>query len=96
MPYSASIDRTNPGCFLFLVDQSSSMNRPLAGQHGQLKMDAAADAVNQVLDNLAQRCSRGMEIRDYFDVGILGYGHAREVPYDETRDYFHWDKNEIV
>ena len=42
MPYTASIDRRNPACFLFLVDQSVSMMRTLAGQTGQRKMDAAA------------------------------------------------------
>ena len=96
MPYSASIDRTNPGCFLFLVDQSSSMSGTLAGQRDQRKMEAAADAVNRVLDNVAQRCSRGMEIRDYFDVGILGYGFALEVPYDETKEYYVLVQNEGV
>ena len=25
MPYSADISRSNPGCFLFLVDRSGSM-----------------------------------------------------------------------
>ena len=95
MTYSASVDRANPACFLFLVDQSFSMNGTLAGQTGRLKMDAAADAVNRVLDNLVQRCSQGMEIRDYFDVGILGYGHAVEVPYDESKNYFSLDQNEV-
>ena len=94
MAYTASIDRRNPGCFLFLVDQSSSMNEPLAGQAEQLKMHAAADAVNRVLDNLAQRCSRGMEIRDYFDLGVLGYGHKVEVPYDENVTYFRVGQDE--
>lgn len=96
MPYTASIDRRNPGCFLFMVDQSSSMNQPIGGQAGRLKMDAAADAVNRVLDALAQRCSRGMEVRNYFDVGLLGYGHAMEVPYDPARNYYYMDENEVV
>ncbi len=95
MPYTASIDRRNPGCFLFLVDQSASMDKALAGQPGQRKMDAAADAVNRVLDNLSQRCSQGIEIRDYFDIGILGYGHKVETGYDETQDYFFLDENEV-
>ncbi len=96
MPYEASIDRTNPGCFLFLVDQSSSMTQPLGGQPDQPKMNAAADAVNRVLDNLAQRCSRGADIRDYFHLGVLGYGHAFEVPYDDRKDYYYLDENEVV
>ena len=73
MPYSADISRTNPGCFLFLVDRSGSMTQALAGQPGQRKMDQAADAINRILDALSQRCSQGMDIRDYFHIGILGY-----------------------
>ncbi len=74
MPYTADISRANPACFLFLIDQSGSMTGALAGQPGQRKMDQAADAINRVLDTLSQRCSQGMDIRDYFDIGILGYG----------------------
>ena len=81
MPYTADISRNSPGCFLFLLDQSGSMKDVLGGQPGMRKMDGAADAVNRVLDAISQRCSQGMEIRDYFDIGIITYstdvsGHA--------------------
>ena len=73
MPYTADISRANPACFLFLIDQSGSMSGALAGQPGQRKMDQAADAINRILDTVAQRCSQGMDIRDYFHIGIIGY-----------------------
>ena len=73
MPYTADISRTNPACFLFLVDQSGSMTQALAGQPGQRKMDGAADVINRVLDTISQRCSQGMDIRDYFHIGVIGY-----------------------
>ena len=73
MPYTATINRANPACFLFLIDQSGSMALALAGQPGQRKMDAAADAINRILDMVAQRCSQGMDIRDYFHIGVIGY-----------------------
>ena len=73
MPYSADISRSNPGCFLFLVDRSGSMSAALGGQPGQRKMDQAADAINRILDAVSQRCSQGMEVRDYFHVAVLGY-----------------------
>ena len=73
MPYSADISRTDPGCFLFLVDRSGSMEAALAGQPGQRKMDQASDAINRILDAVSQRCSSGMDVRDYFHVGILAY-----------------------
>ena len=73
MPYSADISRANPGCFLFLLDRSGSMQGALAGQPNARKMDQAADAINRILDAISQRCSQGMDIRDYFHIGILGY-----------------------
>lgn len=73
MPYTADISRANPACFLFLIDQSGSMTQSLAGQPGQRKMDQAADAINRTLDTISQRCSQGMDIRDYFHIGIIGY-----------------------
>ena len=63
MPYSADISRTSPGCFLFLVDRSGSMEAALAGQPGQRKMDQASDAINRILDAVTQRCSQGIDVR---------------------------------
>ncbi len=75
MSYTADISRNNPGCFLFLIDQSGSMSGALGGQPDLRKMDGAADAVNRILDAISQRCSQGMDIRDYFDIGVIAYGH---------------------
>ena len=77
MTYSADISRANPGCFLFLLDRSGSMQEALAGQPGERKMDQAAAAINRILDAVSQRCSQGMDIRDYFHIGILGYNTDR-------------------
>ena len=73
MPYSADISRTNPGCFLFLIDQSGSMTQALGGQPGMRKMDQAAETLNRTLYAISQRCSQGMDIRDYFHIGAIGY-----------------------
>ena len=73
MPYTADISRNNPACFLFLLDQSGSMTGALGGQPGLRKMDGAADAINRVLDTVSQRCSQGLDIRDYFHIGIITY-----------------------
>ena len=59
MSYSADISRSNPACFLFLIDQSGSMTQALAGQPGQRKMDQAADAINRILDTMVQRVLTG-------------------------------------
>ncbi len=74
MPYTATISRTNPTCLLFLIDQSSSMDGPFAGQPGKKKSEGVADAINRLLQNLVVKCAKSDGIRDYFHVGVLGYG----------------------
>ena len=73
MPYTAEISRANPACFLFLVDQSGSMATGMGEQKRVSKADQAADAINRIVNTLSQRCSSGMDVRDYFHIGILGY-----------------------
>lgn len=74
MPFSAEISRTNPTCLLFLIDQSSSMDGPFAGQPGKKKSEGVADAINRLLQNLVLKCAKSDGIRDYFHVGVIGYG----------------------
>jgi hypothetical protein len=73
MPYSAEIGRMNPTCFLFLIDQSGSMGDPFPGGQRR-KAEALADSLNKMLQNLVIRCSKDEGIRDYFHVGVVGYG----------------------
>lgn len=79
MPYSAEISRTSPGAFIFLLDQSASMQDRFGG--AEQKGDAApsksvvlADVVNRLLQNLVLRCAKEDGVRDYFSVGVVGYG----------------------
>jgi hypothetical protein len=75
MPYSAEISRANPSCFLFLIDQSGSMEDPFAGGESlRKKADSVADAINRLLQNLVIKCAKEEGIRDYFYVGVIGYG----------------------
>jgi hypothetical protein len=77
MSYSAEISRTNPSCFLFLIDQSGSMEDPWggeAGERGQQKADSLATIVNRLLQNLVIKCAKSEGVRDYYSVGVLGYG----------------------
>jgi hypothetical protein len=74
MPYSAEITRTNPTCFVFLVDQSSSMLEPFGGREEKKKADGVADAINRLIQNLILKCAKSDGIRDYFHVGVVGYG----------------------
>lgn len=75
MAYSAEISRTNPSCLLFLIDQSGSMEDPFgAGESKRSKADGVADAINRLLQNLVIKCAKSEGVRDYYDVGVIGYG----------------------
>jgi hypothetical protein len=74
MPYSAQISRTNPACILLLIDQSKSMDEPFIGLAEQSKAAFLADAVNRLLQNLVLRSAKADGVRDYFHVGVIGYG----------------------
>ena len=71
--YSAEISRANPSCFLFVVDQSGSMLDALPNQ-GKNKAQGVADAINRLLQNLVIKCARSEGMRDYYHIGVLGYG----------------------
>lgn len=74
MTYSAQITRTNPTCLLFLVDQSQSMADPFVGNPGQTKATVVADALNRLIQNVVLRSAKADGVRDYFHVGVIGYG----------------------
>ncbi len=75
MPYTAEISRERPSCFLFMVDQSTSMSEEIgAGEGTQQKARGVADAVNRWLQELSIKCAKVDGVRDYYHVGVLGYG----------------------
>src|SRR5579884_1283280 len=86
MPYTAEISRANPSCFLFLIDQSGSMEDPIPSSAGaasegpsasgptRTKAEGVADAINRLIQNLVIKCAKSEGVRDYYHVGVLGYG----------------------
>lgn len=73
MPYDAEISRKNPAAFVFLLDQSSSMNDSLNNTRRTLAAFLAR-SVNDALRELVNQCTRGDEsVRDYFHVAALCY-----------------------
>ncbi len=75
MAYTAEISRTNPSCFLFLIDQSGSMDDPSGSAESQRKKaDGVADAINRLLQNLVIKCAKSEGVRDYYYAGVIGYG----------------------
>lgn len=71
-PYSQEISRQHKACFLFLLDQSFSMEEPLGGSNRR-KCDELATAINDWLQNMAIRSSGDAGTKDYMDVGVFGY-----------------------
>jgi hypothetical protein len=59
---------------VFLIDQSSSMAQPFGRDPDQPKAEGVADGINRLLQNLALKCAKTDGVRDYFRVGVLGYG----------------------
>lgn len=72
MPYVAEISRSNPTAFLFLVDQSGSMDEKMPS--GKSKTQFVADVLNRSLATLITRCTKSEGTRNYFDIGVIAYG----------------------
>ena len=73
MPYQAPIQRSDPTAFLFLVDQSGSMGDRMSSSE-KTKAQFVADVLNRTFMNLVTRCTKADGVRDYFNIGVLGYG----------------------
>jgi uncharacterized protein YegL len=74
--YSAEISRANPSCFMFVIDQSGSMSDPWGGETGKKKADGVADSINRLLQDLVIKCAKEEGVRDYYHVGVIGYGSS--------------------
>ncbi len=74
--YSAEISRANPTCFVFLLDQSRSMEDHIGGadETAPGKEHIVADAINRLLQELAIKCAKEEGVRDYFYISVIGYG----------------------
>jgi len=75
-PYTAQITRATPTAFIFLVDQSASMSRTTSLYGEEMKMsEAVARIVNRQINELVLRCIKSNEVRHYYDIAVIGYGH---------------------
>lgn len=75
MPYKQEISRANPALFVFLLDQSFSMEEPLGGNNpeGRRKMDELASAINSWLQNMSIRATGSGGIKHWMDLAVIGY-----------------------
>jgi hypothetical protein len=72
MVYAAEISRDNPTCLLFVIDQSGSMADKMTT--GRSKADFVADVLNKTIYTLVTNCTKADGVRNYFDIGVVGYG----------------------
>jgi hypothetical protein len=76
MPYEKQWSSTQPGCVIFLLDQSGSMDDPFGGTQvgaGKRKKDAVATVLNSFLNELIKTNTVGADVRQRADIAVLGY-----------------------
>lgn len=96
MPYEAEISRVEPSCFVFLIDQSSSMNSQIGGGETAKKV-VVADALNRLLQELVDRCAREGGIYDFFHITVIGYGrNVRPILGGQLSDRFSVSASELA
>jgi hypothetical protein len=73
MSYSKEISSQFRGLFVFLLDQSFSMEERLGGRPHTTKKDELALAINNWLQTMAIRATGNEGIKDWVDIGVIGY-----------------------
>ena len=86
MSSAPEISRANPASFLFLIDQSGSMEQKIAGQaDGISKMNAAADQVNRTIQAVAMRRSNPALTSTSIEESYLPISAVTDIARTETR-----------
>jgi len=71
-PYTQEISRATPACFLFLIDQSLSMEERIAGD-GSPKHEQLASAINYWINAMITKATGDAGIKDWMDIAVIGY-----------------------
>tara|TARA_B100001142_G_C14322405_1_gene650953 strand:+ start:101 stop:937 length:837 start_codon:yes stop_codon:yes gene_type:complete len=74
MPYSNNLESSNPGCIVFLIDQSGSMGG-MWDKTGYSMAYGAAQAVNNAIAEISLRCKKEKEVKPRAMIGVYGYHH---------------------
>ena len=73
--YTAQITRNTPTAFIFLIDQSASMKKTTMLNGVEMSLaEAVAEIVNRQINELILRCIKANEVRNYYDIAVIGYG----------------------
>ena len=74
MNYTQSITRHHRTAFVLAIDQSGSMVEELEFRGRRTsKAAAVAEVANSLLSELLLRATREGEVRDYYDIAVVGY-----------------------
>jgi len=77
MSYEQEIGEKRPTCYLFVIDQSGSMEEIMDG--GVTKAKFVADVTNKTIQQFITACrvkeGETTRIKNRYDIGILGYGN---------------------
>ena len=71
-PYTQEISRATPACFLFLIDQSLSMEERIAGS-GPPKNEQLASAINYWINAMIMKATGDAGIKDWMEIAVVGY-----------------------
>ena len=71
-PYTQEISRARKACFLFLLDQSYSMEEPL-GNSAEPQMRRTVDGLQRLAAKHDHPGQRRQGIKDWMDIGVFGY-----------------------
>ncbi len=78
MSHDAPMSSNDPGCIIFMIDQSGSMGHEWRGTDQTIAY-GAAKAVNSVLAELVARCKKGEDISPRVRVGLFGYSEPNQI-----------------
>lgn len=74
--YVQRVDPDHPGCLMVLIDQSGSMASEFGALPKSTKAKDVAQALNRFLQHVATCCYEAGQVRDYWYVGMIGYGNT--------------------
>lgn len=79
--YSQTITHLHRTAFIIALDCSTSMQGMTYLNNKQMhKADAVAIVCNYIIDELLARATRGGEVRNYYDIAVIGYNGQDVLP----------------
>ena len=74
MAYENNLESSNPGCIVFLIDQSGSMGS-MWDKTSYSMAYGASQAVNKAIGEIVFRCTKEGEVKPRVMIGVYGYHH---------------------